>query len=91
MEKCFELAASIVQNFIMVWFISEFCGYRYAGPKRYIPLAAAGTLGTLIITVINSFVSYDGLLSAMSVAIFVLYAQLYLKGSMGLHWKWIGG
>lgn len=85
MEKYFELAASIVQNFIMVWFISNFCGYKYEGLKRYMALYGVCILGTCIISAINHFVSYDGLLSACSVGIFIIYAQLFLVKNIWLH------
>lgn len=58
MEKYFELAASIVQNFIMVWFISNFCGYKYEGLKRYIALYGVCILGTCIISTLMSIVCY---------------------------------
>ena len=85
MERCFELAASIVQNFIMVWFISNFCGYKYEGLRKYIPLAVTGIIGTFTISIINHFMSYDGLLSVISVIIFTIYSQLYLKRNIWIH------
>ena len=85
MEMYFELAASIVQTFIMVWFISNFCGYKYESLKRYLALGMVCILVTCVISVINSLVSYDGLLSATAVVIFILYSHLYLKGNVWTH------
>lgn len=85
MEQYFELAASVFQNFIMIWFISNFCGYKYKGLKKYIPLVTTGILGTVTITIINHFVKYDGLLSVISVIIFTIYSQMYLNGNIWIH------
>ena len=85
MEKFFELTASFVQNFIMVWFISVFCGYKYTGLKRYVALSTVCILGTCIISVINHLVKYDGLLSSISVVIFVIYSHIYLKKNIWTH------
>lgn len=71
MEKYFELAASIIQNFLMIWFISNFCGYKHERLRRYASLGVTCVLGTCVIAVINNFVNYDGLLSIIAVIIYI--------------------
>lgn len=85
MEKYFELAASIIQNFLMIWFISNFCGYKYEGLRRYAAFGATCVLGTCVIAVINNFVNYDGLLSIIAVIIFIIYSNMYLKKNIWTH------
>ena len=36
MDTFIELTATIMQNFLIIWFISGYCGYKYNGIKRYI-------------------------------------------------------
>lgn len=36
MDIFIELTATIMQNFLIIWFISGYCGYKYNGIKRYI-------------------------------------------------------
>ena len=35
MDIFIELTATIMQNFLIIWFISGYCGYKYNGIKRY--------------------------------------------------------
>ena len=36
MDIFIELTATIMQNFLIIRFISGYCGYKYNGIKRYI-------------------------------------------------------
>ena len=36
MDIFIELTATIMQNFLIIWFISGYCGYKYNGIKRSI-------------------------------------------------------
>ncbi len=80
-----ELTSNLLQNFLMVWFISDFCGYKYKGTAKYIGFAAVWMFGFAAISIINYFTDYDGLISAISVMGFVIYAQICLKDKTAVH------
>lgn len=81
----YETISNIIQNFLMIWFISSFCGYKYSGKIKYICLLTAVISSSFVISVINRFAGYDGILSAASIILFLLYAQICLKDSVWVH------
>lgn len=85
MESFVELFSNLFQNFLMIWFISDFCGYKYKGLKKILGFAVILITGFTIITVINYYTDYDGLLSIITVICFVIYAQVCLKDSIAIH------
>lgn len=50
MDIFIELTATIMQNFLIIWFISGYCGYKYNGIKRYI------SFGIILLESISSIV-----------------------------------
>ena len=80
-----ETCASIVQSFLMIWFISNFCGYKYSGLKKTLGFIVILFLDTAVITVINHFTDYDGILSVISIVNMAIYAQICLKGKLPEH------
>ena len=50
MDTFIELTATIMQNFLIIWFISGYCGYKYNGIKRYI------SFGIILLEYSSSFV-----------------------------------
>ncbi len=80
-----ETCASMAQGFLMIWFISNFCGYKYSGLKKTLGFISVLLFDTAVITVINHFTDYDGILSVISIADMVIYAQICLKGKLTEH------
>ncbi len=80
-----EMCASTVQSFLMIWFISNFCGYKYSGSKKALGFIVILFLDTAVITVINHFTDYDGILSVISIFDMVIYARICLKGKLPEH------
>lgn len=85
MKTFMELSANIVQSFLEVWFISQFCGYKYQGAKRIAAFAAVWALSVAVISLLNYIVPYDGILSLISVMIWVVYANMFLKKDKYTH------
>ena len=85
MANICELSANLIQNFLMIWFISNFCGYKYSGIKKIFGFIAILFFGVVVISIINHFTDYDGILSAISIAGFVVYAQICLKEKLSIH------
>lgn len=80
-----ELFSNLLQNFLMIWFISNFCGYKYKGIIKGVSFSLVLIVGFSIISVINYFTDYDGLLSIISVMGFIIYAQICLKEECPMH------
>ena len=60
MDIFIELTATIMQNFLIIWFISGYCGYKYNGIKRYISFGIILLADCVFVSIINKFISYDG-------------------------------
>lgn len=85
MINIYELVSNFIQNFLMVWFISNFCKYKFTGKTKNLAMISTVIIGTVLISVINRYVDYDGILSVFSVALFVIYAQMFLKEKIWVH------
>lgn len=85
MEILFELTATAIQSFLIIWFVSEYCGYKYRGIKRYIFFGIMWLCDCIIVNFINQFVAYDGLISLISILEYCVYCQLCLKKDNFVH------
>ena len=72
MDIFIELTATIMQNFLIIWFISGYCGYKYNGIKRYISFGIILLADCVFVSIINKFISYDGVLSAISILMYIM-------------------
>lgn len=79
MDIFIELTATIMQNFLIIWFISGYCGYKYNGIKRYISFGIILLADCVFVSIINKFISYDGVLSAISILMYIIYCHICLK------------
>ena len=59
MDIFIELTATIMQNFLIIWFISGYCGYKYNGIKRYISFGIILLADCVFVSIINKFISYS--------------------------------
>lgn len=80
-----ELGSNLLQTFILTWFISNFFGYKYTGFLRRFGFAVAWLIVFLEISYLNSIIAYEGLLAGIFVATYVIYARIFLTGSLQLH------
>lgn len=85
MEILFELTATAIQSFLIIWFVSEYCGYKYRGIKRYIFFGIMWLCDCIIVNFINQFVAYDGLISLISILEYCIYCYLCLKKDSFVH------
>ena len=56
MDIFIELTATIMQNFLIIWFISGYCGYKYNGIKRYISFGSILLADCVFVSIINKFI-----------------------------------
>lgn len=85
MKIILEMSANIVQSFLEVWFISNFCGYKYSGARKHIGFAAVWLMSVAVISFLNCIVPYDGILSAISIFVWIIYGELFLKKDSYTH------
>lgn len=85
MDIFIELTATIMQNFLIIWFISGYCGYKYNGIKRYISFGIILLADCVFVSIINKFISYDGVLSAISILMYIIYCHICLKKDWYFH------
>lgn len=84
-EQIVELVANFLQTLIWAWFITSFFGCKHDGVIRNSGFIGVTLLAFFVISYINTLVVYDGLLSGILIVVYVMYAQLFLKGSLGEH------
>ena len=85
MNTVIEWAATIIQNFLIVWFISNYCGYKFDGTKRYVCFGIILAADCIFIDIINRFTPYDGVLSLVSIVMYIAYCRLCLKKNLYVH------
>lgn len=85
MDVVIELTATIAQNFLIIWFISVYCGYKYDGIKRYIGFGMILIADCVFVGIVNQFIAYDGILSAISILMYIIYCRIYLKKNLYVH------
>jgi len=81
MGNLIELTASFIQIFIWDWFITKTFGFKNDNNISKIGFVVMFITAFLEISFINRIVVYDGFLSGIICLTYLIYAQLYLKGS----------
>ena len=81
----FELTSNLVQSFIFTWFISSFFGYKLSGMIKNWGFLITSIIIFFTISYLNSIIPYDGILACIYILIYVLYAEIFLKGSLPHH------
>lgn len=84
-EQIVELVANFLQTLIWAWFITSFFGSKHDKIVRNLGFIGVMLIAFFEISYINTLVVYDGLLSGILIVTYVIYAQLFLKGSLGEH------
>ncbi len=80
-----EWTATVIQNFLIVWFISSYCGYKFEGKKRYVCFGIILAADCIFVGILNRFTPYDGVLSLISVFMYIAYCRLCLKKDLYVH------
>ena len=80
-----ELISNLVQMLILIWFISDYFGYKRSRKKSVLGFIFVWMLTFFEISFINSIIVYDGFLSGFLIITFILYSSLFLKGTFQAH------
>lgn len=76
----FELSINLIETFMVIWFMSEFLGYRLEKPKRQIGFGIAWLVNFLELSYLNYLMPFEGLLAFIQILIYIVYARICLKG-----------
>ncbi len=82
MGNIVELSASLIQMFLWTWFITKTFGFKKDNYTSKIIFAVMWLTSFLEIAFINKIAVYDGFLSGFICLTYLIYARLYLKGSL---------
>ncbi len=85
MSIAVELASNLLQMIIWTWFMTSFFGGKCGGITQRLGAVAVTLVTFAEISVINHIALYDGILSGAMVITYVIYAQIFLKGSLNSH------
>lgn len=80
MNEIVELSATLIQIFLLTWFISNFFGYKYTGARAKIGFLCCYAVVIAETMFINKIVVYDSFYAGIVVATLFLYARLCLDG-----------
>lgn len=82
MGNTVELLSSFIQIFIWTWFITKTFGFKNNNHISKIGFVVMWFTAFVEISFINQIVVYDGFLSGIICFTYLIYARLYLKGSL---------
>lgn len=80
MEEIVELSATLIQIFVLTWFVSKFFGSKYGGARAKIGFLCCYGAVIAETVFINKIVVYDSFYAGIVVVTLFLYARLCLDG-----------
>lgn len=80
-RSIFEISVNVVEMFIVIRFLSLYLGFKYTGVKRYVGFGLAWCVTTVVLSVINYFFQYEGIIGLSLMLLYFLYSYVFLKGS----------
>lgn len=82
LELLFELSINLIENFIIIGFVTSFLGAKYSDGKKYLGFIFAWLISFLQMSISNYFVIFDGVGILIPVAINFIYSIVFLRGSI---------
>lgn len=83
MNFLFETAVNTLEAFLILEFLTQYFGFRFQAPLRYIGFCVFWMVSTVSITVFSWNESFEILSSLMQVFINIVFCMLFLKGNPG--------
>lgn len=80
-ETIFELGINLVETLIIIDFVTQYLGCKYQGSLKTIGFVSAWLLAFIELSIANHIVPFEGVGVFIPIAINVIYACLFLKGS----------
>ena len=78
----FELGVNLIETLIIVDFLTRYLGIKYRDRRGVIGFFGAWLAFFVEVSITNHFVSFEGVGSLIHLAVFFIYALLFLKGSI---------
>lgn len=85
MYRFIEIASTVLQSFLIIWFVSEFCGYKYKKRNRYLCFALFWVTDCAIMIVLNGYKPHSCVLYAVTVLEYCLYSHICLRKNWFSH------
>lgn len=82
MLNLFEISVNLIEQLIILLFLSFYFGCKYNDIRKYIGFIATVTISTITVTIFNSFYVFEGFLGLVFILIYTVYAHLFLKGNI---------
>lgn len=80
MELIFELGINLIEEYIIIDFISKYLGYKYNGSRKRIGFLLGWLVSFAEVTISNYITYFEGMGVFIPVLIVFIYAVLFLKG-----------
>lgn len=75
-----ELSATIFENFIILDFLIKLFGYKFTGIKNSIYFYIVLIISTVYVTVLNTFMLFEGWYVLITIGVFIFYGLICLNG-----------
>ncbi len=81
MINLFEISINVLEEFITIMFITLYLGCKYNDIRKYIGFIVTLIISVTMISVMNYFYQYEGILGLSFILIYFMYSLLFLKGN----------
>ncbi len=82
MVNLFEFIINIIQESIILMFLTLYFGCRFSAPKKYLGYIAGVVVNVACITYFNTIYIYEGVLGLIFTLLYFLYSIIFLKGDV---------
>ena len=81
MINLFEISINVLEEFITIMFITLYLGCKYNDIRKYIGFIVTLIISVTMISVMNYFYQYEGILGLSFILIYFIYSLFFLKGN----------
>lgn len=79
--KVFEISINLFESFVVIHFICAFLNHDFKSFRGKVVYIVGVLADFSVVTILNQFTIYEGLLGAIYISIFILYSCLFLNGT----------
>ena len=81
MINLFEISINVLEEFITIMFITLYLGCKYNDIRKYIGFIVTLIISVCMISMMNYFYQYEGILGLSFILIYFIYSLFFLKGN----------
>lgn len=82
MINLFEVCVNLIEEFVIILFLTLYLGCKYKGWKKYAGFLSVYIIAFMTLTFLNSKYIYEGFLGLIFIALYFLYALMFLHGDI---------